>query len=189
MRTCLVVGAAACVWDDVTEALEMGDFQGAVGCNAVGVVWPAPLDAHVSQHADLHGKWAAQRAARGLPPHKLVLIVAGGAQSEPKLSPAVTGEAEYRFPGQTSSGSSGLFALKVALVDLGFDRAVLCGVPMHDGSSHILTPGQPWNGARAHQPGWLEALDEINDRARSMSGWTSRLLGRPTPDWIRGATP
>jgi hypothetical protein len=189
MRVALVVGSAACVWDDVDEALSLGDFAGAVGCNDIGPVWPGRLDAHVSQHADLHRKWARERELQGLPPHKAVLIVAGGAQSEPRLSPAVTGETEYRFPGQKVSGSSGLFALKVALIDLGFDRAVLCGVPMMDGAGHITNPGKPWSGAADHRAGWLEALPQINHRARSMGGWTSTLLGRPTAAWIRGETP
>jgi len=186
MRVALVVGGSASVWEEVEAALALGDYHGAVGCNDVGAIWPGRLDANVSLHADQHRKWAAQRAARGLPPHKRVLIVQGGAQSEPRLSSAVTGETEYRFPGQTVSGSSGLFALKVALIDLGFDRAVLCGIPMCDGAGHILNPGQPWQGGAAHQPGWIQALPQIKDRARSMSGWTRAQLGRPDAAFVNG---
>lgn len=188
MRVALVVGGSASVWGEVETALALGDYHGAVGCNDIGAIWPGRLDAHVSQHADFHARWDRQRQARGLPPHKRVLIVQGGAQSEPRLSPAVTGETEYRFPGQTVSGSSGLFALKVALIDLGFDRAVLCGIPMDDGSSHILNPGQAWNGARAHRPGWVEAMPQIKDRVRSMSGWTRAQLGRPDAAFVKGDT-
>lgn len=186
MRVALVVGGSANVWEEVEAALALGDFHGAVGCNDVGAIWPGRLDAHVSLHADHHRLWAAQREARGLPPHKRVLVVTGAAQSEPRLSPAVTGETDYRFPGQTASGSSGLFALKVALIDLRFDRAVLCGIPMSGGAGHIARPGQPWAAAEAHQPGWIQALPQIKGRVRSMSGWTRDRLGIADAAFVNG---
>ena len=99
----------------------------------------------------------------------------------------MTGFTNYLFPGQTSSGTSGLFALKVALIDLGFDRAVLCGIPMQDEAGHLRDAAAPWSGAVAHWAGWLEAYPQIKDRARSMSGRTADLLGRPTAEWVAGA--
>lgn len=185
MRIALVLGSAACVWDDVSAASSLGEFDGAVGCNDLGVVWPGRLDAWVSQHADFFVRWVAMRERRGLPPHDRIFVV-DGARMEPRLSPAVTDFTTHLFPGQTHSGSSGLFALKVALVDLGFDRAVLCGVPMRDDASHLRDGDAPWNGAEAHRAGWLEALPQIEARARSMSGFTADLLGQPTAAWIAG---
>jgi len=88
-----------------------------------------------------------------------------------------------RFPGQSDTGSSGLFALKVALTDLGFDCALLCGIPMAPVTGHFFDAA-PWTGAGAHQLGWKQALPAIRDRARSMSGWTQHLLGAPTTDWL-----
>ena len=186
MRVALVLGSAARVWSDAAAASELGSYQGATGCNDLGVVWPAPLDAWVSQHADLFRRYVAQREARGLPPHRRILAVPG-ARSEPRLSPAVTGFTEHTFPGQTSSGTSGLFALKVALIDLGFDRAVLCGIPMQDAAAHLRDADAPWVGETMHWAGWLEAYPQIKDRARSMSGRTAELLGRPTAEWVAGA--
>jgi len=185
MWVALVLGSAACVWDDVAAVRALGVFDGAVGCNDLGVVWPASLDAWVSQHADLFRKYVAQREARGLPAHRRVLAVEG-ARSHPRLSPAITGFVDHRFPGQTSSGTSGLFALKVALIDLGFDRAVLCGVPMRADAGHLRDAGAPWSGADAHWAGWLEAFPQIEHRVRSMSGRTADLLGRPTVAWVAG---
>ena len=101
----------------------------------------------------------------------------------PKALRHVTDFTEFRFPGQTGTGSSGLFALKVALVDLGFDRAVLCGVPISEMAGHV-TNGPVWGDAPHYREAWTEAAPEIIGRARSMSGWTRDLLGAPTADWI-----
>lgn len=183
-RACLVVGGAACVWADVEAALELGGFAGVVGCNTVGISWPGVMDAWVSVHAPELGLWALQRERRGLPPHRQVLTHKAAPESEPKLSPRLTGFVDHRFPGQPHSGSSGLFALKVALIDLGFERAVVCGMPMDDAASHIRDTSKPWIGGEAHRPGWREALPHIAQRARSMGGWTQELLGAPSPAWI-----
>lgn len=171
MRAALVIGGAANVWQDVDLARAIGEFDGVVGCNDIAEVWPDTLDAAVSLDADKLDHWMAARAARGLPPHKAL------------FTPRTT---ERRFPGQTAPGSSGLFALKVALVDLGFDRAVLCGVPMERAWSHFYD-WREWKGADKRREGWLRALPQIRERARSVSGWTQTLLGAPDAAWVAPA--
>jgi hypothetical protein len=166
----LVIGGAACVWGDIETALDLGEFDGVVGCNHVGIHWPGRLDAYVSLHPDKLKMWAARRALKGLPPHKALV----GSQ-----------DTSRRFPGQDKPGSSGLFALKVALDDLGYDRAVLCGIPLEPEAAHFDNPAV-WKAALHYREGWIQALPHISDRTRSMGGWTAQMLGRPTPEWIRG---
>lgn len=175
MKTALVLGGARTIWADVEAALELGEFDGVVGCNDVGIVWPGVMDAWVSLHGNNLKAWAHQRQTKGHPPHAALY---GHTEAA-----AVTHVTPYKFPGQDHSGSSGLFALKVALIDLGFDRAVLCGVPMIAEHNHFFDP-RAWDGARHHQIAWRECLAQIKDRARSMSGWTSELLGRPDAAWL-----
>jgi hypothetical protein len=171
MRTALVLGSAACVWDDVERALDLGELQGVVGCNHAGLHWPGVMDGWCSLHRDkLTRPWVARRRLMGLPDHKALFSI---------------GSTEHRFPGQTKPGSSGLFALKVALSDLGFDRAVLCGMPLDVDEAHFDTPG-PWKPASQYRIGWEQALPHIRDRARSMGGWTAQLLGQATSEWIKG---
>jgi hypothetical protein len=184
MRVCLVLGGADCVWDDFEAAASLGEFSGVVGCNDIGVRWPGQMDAWVSLHAPKFRLWRAQRAARKLPPHKAIYGHTNGLTHFPPYGPDV-GALDHAFPGEVHSGSSGLFALKAALIDLGFDRAVLCGIPMTP-TGHIARPNPEWNGAHSHRKGWVEALPEIKDRARSMSGWTRELLGAPDQDWFKG---
>jgi len=181
LTVCLVLGGAGCVWDDVEAALGLGEFHGVVACNDAGAAWPGRLDAWVSLHGEKMGLWSARRARAGYEPCTRLV---GHLEARPgRKGPFVTEATEFRFPGQSSTGSSGLFALKVALVDLGFDKAVLCGVPMTAATGHFFDPAD-WRGASSHWRGWIEALPHINDRTRSMSGRTADLLGRPDEEWL-----
>lgn len=168
----LVIGGAGSVYADVDAALDLGEFDGVVACNHIGITWRGRLDAWCSIHGDkLKRPWAARRALAGLPP-------AGRLFGQE--------DADYRFPGQTVPGSSGLFALKVALEEMGYDRAVLCGIPLEPEAEHFNIRGA-WAPAIGYRAGWLQALPHIADRARSMSGWTADTLGRPDAAWIAGA--
>jgi len=170
MTVALILGGADCVYRDFEAALDLGEFDGVVGANHVGITWPGIFDAWVSLHPDrLKRPWVASRRRRGLPDHKAVIT------SE---------ETERRFPGQENAGSSGLFAVKVALVDLGFDRVVLCGVPLTR-TAHFDDPTD-WKYAESYHEGWTQALPHIRDRVRSFGGFTQQLLGAPDAAWIAG---
>jgi hypothetical protein len=177
MRVALVLGGAACLQADIAAALDLGEFDGVVAANDAGAWWPGPLDGWCSLHPQKLGKWSAARAERGYPAAKRLF----GHQNETRKT-AGTEYSDHRFPGQLHSGSSGLFALKVALYDLGFSRAVCCGMPM-DMQPHFFDR-QGWQGAKSLKRGWTEALPAIRDQARSISGWTADLLGRPTAEWL-----
>lgn len=184
MTVALVLGGAACVWSDVEAALEMGEFSSVVACNDVVAAWPGKLDAAVSLHPEKFGLWLARRRKNGFadPRH---IVGHEPARSNPRLPDCITGFSDHHFPGQTGSGSSGHFALKYALVDLGCDRAVLCGVPMSEDQAHFFDE-KAWTAANPHRKGWNQSWHQIRDRARSMSGWTREHLGPPTREWIRG---
>lgn len=82
-------------------------------------------------------------------------------------------------------GSSGLYAVQIAIETFGLDRIVLCGVPMSGEFGHIR--GQDhWEGASRYQDGWNKARPFIRNTVRSMSGWTREQYGVPTPDWLIG---
>ena len=54
---------------------------------------------------------------------------------------------------------------------------------MTAGPGHFFNP-EAWRAAEAHHKGWHQALPQIKDRARSMSGWTAELLGKPEAEWL-----
>jgi hypothetical protein len=179
MNVALVLGGAARVWADVAEASEFGPYAGVVACNHLGIAYPAVLDAWASLHPEDFGVWTAMRARKALPPHKALYGQHGSAHTTEKADVRYT---DLCLPGQRTNGSSGLFAAKVALIDLGFDRVVFCGVPMDDEPHFHGEHGFPH--APKHRPGWFEALPYLADRARSMGGWSAELLGRPNADWL-----
>ena len=172
MRTALVLGGASCLWDDVQGYV--GPVDGVVACNDAGYAWPGALDAWVSLHGDhLRDRWVPERRRRGFPPARRTICQN---QSAPNNARGLEQTAHEFFPHQ-GGGSSGLFAAKVALIDLGFDRVVLCGVPLtRTPHFHNATP---WPAVEGFKPAWLNLPEATRSRMRSMSGWTRHLLGAP----------
>jgi hypothetical protein len=84
-------------------------------------------------------------------------------------------------------GTSGLYAVQVALEELGFDGVILAGCPM-DAAAGTLAPEHSLmteaERVDRYRPEWLKALPEIGSRTRSMSGWTRKLLGAPDAEWL-----
>ena len=83
-------------------------------------------------------------------------------------------------------GSSGLYAVQIALEELDFDGVILAGCPI-DASAGTLCPHSEMNEADKadrFKPWWKRALPQIGARTRSMSGWTRDLLGAPDADWL-----
>ena len=135
--------------------------------------WPGALDAAVGFHPQRWPGILGLRAERGYPPPERVISF----WSPPR--PLKSAEwAEWQFPGGSGNGSSGLFAAKVALVDFGFARVTLCGVPLTP-TDHITGPGTPFTNAADWRPAWQALAPEWRRRMRSMSGWTRQLLGGP----------
>lgn len=182
MSVALVLGGAACVWDDVTAALDLGEFDAVIACNDVAASYPGPLEAVVSLHPEKWDMWMERRARAGLPIPANIWGHAEASRSTVRMPPCVTGYIDQKFPGQTDTGSSGLLAVKAALLDLGHDKAVACGIPM-DAQPHFFDE-VAWRAAQSHWRGWMQALPHLKDRVRSMSGRTAELLGQPTPEWL-----
>lgn len=178
----LVLGGAACVWDDLTAALDLGEFDAVIACNDVAAAYPGPLEAAVSLHAEKWGYWMEVRRRAGFPLPTHVLGHHEASRSTLRMPDCVTGFIGQHFSGQTETGSSGLLAVKAALIDLGHDKAVCCGIPM-DVRPHFFDHAK-WEAAQAHWRGWQQALPQIKDRVRSMSGRTSEFLGSPTSEWL-----
>jgi hypothetical protein len=178
MTTCLVLGGADCLHADLDAYT--GQIDGVIACNEAGAEWPGELDAWVSLHPNYFEAkgWRQSRANNGYPDAKRYFGHEEWRINESKgnLPPGME-FTDYRFPGQTRSGSSGLFAAKVALIDLGFDTAVFCGIPMTH-TPHFYG-GDPWKYAHNYQQIMLDLDKQYRNRMRSMSGWSRILLGVP----------
>jgi hypothetical protein len=81
-------------------------------------------------------------------------------------------------------GTSSAYAVDLAL-KAGWDRVVLCGVPMAGNESLGVDEILAYpTGYEVYRIGWEKHYDEIKDKVRSMSGWTRELLGEPTEEWL-----
>ena len=69
-------------------------------------------------------------------------------------------------------GSSSLLAVQAAL-GLGFKHIILAGCPLSD---------QAYN--EKYAAGWLHWAARFEGQVKSLSGWTKRLLGEPTREWL-----
>jgi hypothetical protein len=82
------------------------------------------------------------------------------------------------------SGSSGLFAVQVALSE-GYKKIIACGIPMTVDDGHFERR-QKWQSAIKFREGWTRHRDEIKPYFRSMSGWTREQFGEPDEFWLQG---
>lgn len=181
MKTCLCLGGADTLFSDI-EAYT-GPVDGVVACNDAGAHWPGDLDAWVSMHPRyfVTKNWHRDRIRRGYSEPKRILappVMEKEVLASPyPLMRRVEFSDQY-FP-ESPGGSSGLFAAKVALIDLGFDLAVLCGIPMTVRPHFWDDKKVDWHVAHQYQRAWTKIPAQYRDRMRSMSGWTRVLLGAP----------
>lgn len=175
MTVALCLGGAACTRCDWERALSFGEYDYVVACNDVGAIWPGRLDAWCTLHPEKLTAWRDQRRANGYPEAARYLV---HGDNPPEWTELV----EFRFPGQSDSGSSGLFTAKAALIDLGSDRAVLAGIPL-DRTFHFFDAAQ-WEAADEFRSAWKRLRSEYCSRIRSMSGWTAHFFGLPTTEWL-----
>lgn len=169
-RRALILGGAKTVWEDVEAALALSEFDCVIAANDVGAHWSGKLDHWVSLHPDRLARWILERERKGYPngfatwAHKKL----AGCQIDNTTS-------DWK-------GSSGLFAAKVAL-ELGYNRIVLCGVPLSADGAHFFDP-KPWAAFQAFRFGWIAHRPLLVPHVRSMSGWTQELLGAPDRNWL-----
>lgn len=165
----VVLGGAVGAFDELSRASQIQPIRYLVAVNDAACHYPGRLDAFVTLHPEKLPGWLGARRTAGLPEPDAVIAHTAG--------PHVTEVVDYQWPGQTGSGSSGLFAAKVALERTALP-VVLCGVPMQAERAHFFN-GQPWGDVDQFRAAWEWASKEGHlSRVRSMSGWTADLLGR-----------
>ena len=196
--TCLIVGCAQCVWDDVRAAQQLCDFDAVYCVKQAGIHWPHKFEVWATLHPEFMDGYEAERAALGLPGgYEIVSPLDGLVGRHAGVGKNIKRKTDYRFPGMNASASSGIFAVKVALDD-GFDRIVLAGIPMTKEAGHFLPKtknvnreirGVVWNQRENFMPGFEIAKKFLIGKVRSMSGHTAQVLGTPDRAWLEGKTP
>lgn len=180
----VICGDAACVWDDLERfgcANKKGrgsvekDGWDFLTVNRLVQVFPGRIEHAYSNE----------------PAHLKLFIEARRNEYKkefewPRNTHSCNKGAQWRWP-WSGHGTSGLGATLVG-VGLGYDRIVLCGIPLDD-SPHNGEPS--WRQCaftRSEAPGtlnsdvnshWKEAIKVFDGKVRSMSGRTRNWLGGP----------
>lgn len=174
LRIALALGGAECVWEDVAGAQDLGTSDAVFACNEAAVQWDN-LTAFCTLHPENLTKWMKQRRDKGLPEPKHVI-----AHEERSL---VTDVIWHLLPGQKQSASSGVYCA-IAAMNLGYERVVLCGVPLTAGP-HFFT-NDSWRDLDQFVKGFDQIAALLQHHVRSMSGYTRERLGLPTREWLQG---
>lgn len=175
-KVAFVLGGAKTLREDLNYALALLDGQPDtwIACNHAGRDLVGTLDHWCTLHTEKMPAWIEQREERGLGP------VGTFWTSNVKTIPP---EHENLYQKVVSwDGSSGLLAITVAL-HLGYEKIILCGIPLDKKEEHYDYPGV-WMDAPRYRSAWSKHLSEMNGLVKSPSGWTALLLGEPTKEWL-----
>lgn len=165
----VVLGSAKGNWDELSRASQIAPVRYLVAVNDAACHYPGQVDAFVTLHPEKISGWLGARRTAGLPEPRTVIAHTA--------NPHVTEVAEYQWPemrAASKSGSSGLFAVKIALVRTALP-VVLCGVPLDGDRAHFFCDAA-WDQVTQFRDAWGLVLPRLS-RVRSMSGWTATLLG------------
>ncbi len=158
----LIVGSAACVYDDLRKAPETGPV---IAVNRAMLDLPVVADIGCTLHHEITRELARGYSGR--------LFCGRGTDYVTDVLPV---RYEWR------NGTSGLYAVQIAL-HFGAKNIVLAGMPIDD-SPHFNVECGLARGIteliEMHRQPWKDyAIELRNAGVRSMSGWTRGLLGGP----------
>lgn len=195
MKSALVIGCAANVWDDIKAAKALANYDAVYCVKMIGVYYPDKFDVWVTLHPEAMDEYEAQRHAAGLPNgYQIVAPRQTELSAEHRMKGNVARRVSYLWPGSASnaSSSSGIYGAKVAMAD-GFDRIVLAGIPFEPEGGHFKPEsravagnvrGKVWSQHSAFISGFNEAAPRLKGKVRSMSGHTQKVLGAPDKKWL-----
>jgi len=177
MRSALILGGASSVWEDSAKALDLFRPDLTIAVNDMIGAWAEHLDIAATLHPEFLHRWLNERRRSGFNEPQTWAHKASGPN----------GKVDARIDRTTDdwAGSSGLFAVKVAL-ECGCDRIVLAGVPMSADGAHFFDAAK-WKEANAYHKAWLNHQAELAPFVRSMSGQTMTWFGAPDASWLARA--
>lgn len=196
MKSALVIGCSANVWEDLKAAKALATYDAIYCVKQVGIYYPDSFDVWVTLHPEAMDKYEMERSLLELPNgYEIVAPPKHELSVDHAKKGNISRRVPYRWPEQqtNASASSGLYGAKVALHD-GFDKIVLAGIPMTADAGHFLPEskntlgavrGKVWTGHAAFVSGMNESIPRFMGKVKSMSGYTKQVLGEPTPEWFR----
>lgn len=171
----IVLGTAPSMWDDLAAAPAGWDV---IAVNGAGFLYLKPIVMWCSVHGKYMHEWIAKREAAGASMDFRAFGNFGKRDNPGRIE-------QWNRP--NGNGSSGLFAVLIAL-EHGYDKLVLCGVPLEGDQRHGYKddPGvvKATTDYKHYRGGWLMRRDYLIRHVRSMSGWTRETFGAPDAEWL-----
>lgn len=194
MKTALVIGCAANVWEDLKAARALASYDAIYCVKQMGIHYRDKFDVWATLHPEAMNDYEHQRKVLGLPNGYQIVAPPAKELGMHGEKGNIARRVSYLWPNSdgSSSASSGIYGAKIALDD-GFERVVLAGVPMSPDAGHFLPEtktvsgqvrGPVWTGCGAFEIGFNNALPYLMNRVKSMSGRTQKVLGAPTKEWL-----
>lgn len=171
----LVCGSAACLLDDYQQArdiypaapvIAVNDAAGAIRAAFLFSLHPRKFPGWIAAQKRLHDEFTVHSSAT-----RHVLTKMGKRPEMPWV--------DYWWSGVAHGGTSGWCGRRLARF-LGFDLAVLCGIPLEAGGyfNGSRASKQNRSGATmAHYRHMVETDTAMHDGVVSMSGWTKEFFG------------
>jgi hypothetical protein len=168
----IVIGSAACMWDDLSQVADRGDYiavnHAGLFVHYGGAVTQGRLVHWASLHSDLFPAW-----------RHLAQVNQGQHINWHTNAPDPNSDFcwQFNYRGITR-GSSALFAVFVGLA-LGYNPVILAGCPLDNSPPFYGKPGTEQATFAGCIKGWEQSVKLFNGRVKSMSGRTRELLGAP----------
>lgn len=184
----LIIGGANHVYKDIEKLKEIiypyniEEFFYINVVNEQIFEWSGRVDIFSTLHGEKCQKWFEQRSDKANWDFKAYI-------HNPPTWKERYQNLDYKKVRDQWGGSSGLHAVQVSLIELGFDKVVLVGVPM-DAKPNYFREEDQWKQFNKYRKGWNKAIKEnvepfpITNYVRSMSGWTREILGAPTKEFL-----
>ena len=178
---CIVLGGAQCWENDLNNLLKVlpdnMSFDIAVINDHIGTFDRFPISWMFTLHPEKLNKWVSAKIK--LDNVKIVTI------NKPNL--VLDYEVFEYLPSSVlgKSGSSGLFAVYNLIERYGYRKVVACGIPMDKTPNHFRDE-KAWRDVGVYYGAWKnpELRKGLQDRFRSMSGWTKGQFTAPDKEWL-----
>lgn len=182
MTNCLIIGSGSNFMEDVESACDIGQIDYVVVVKRVLFEYPGKVDFFVTLHPEWAAEYIQNRYALGWD-----MKFETYATRNFKIDPRNWDIGKIHIVDEGGwGGSSGLYAIKIIRDRFPSWKIILAGMPLD------LTPrfkdNKPWSGGQTgvhrYRRGWQNKFEHYASMTRSMSGWTKRLLGSPTTEWM-----
>ena len=183
----LITGDGGSLIDDVKEFESWGIPHDLYCCNRSLLYFQRQVD-HWAAIDIEESCWFSQNVNEKVQKCKPILRHTIG---ECPIAYDVFWEMDYKwdneFQRRVFVGNTGYFAILSALA-MGYKKVIIGGMPI-DGNPHWYEPevteGPNWSGLTYRQ--WMDfkMLSPDSDRVKSLSGYSSFILGRATKEWAK----